>query len=345
MKQKTTILVLIILFFSACKKEPVIQIYKPDFEVFVLLPVEGLGDRSFVDITYEGVETAFIDFKFRVNYIVPKNLDEAKSWINALADLERTDGLNTLVIIAGNQYENSLKALNGHFGSHKILFINGSFDENEGLASVTYQTFAPSYIGGYLSAQLKPNCRAMVIAGFDAPFYKDFDQGFKQGVIDAGGSIHESAYISNDFSGFAMADSAYRLTEQLLSENDLIFALACGSNMGIINAARNYSEQRYVIGLDSDQSWMGLNVVTGSVISLIGDDIYNYIEAFSHGTFESGDFIRTMEDGATTFLINEIVMGDAGIPENLIQRSIQKEKEYLLNRDSFSKSSNFYNKK
>ncbi len=330
MKYKAYIILLIIFLSTACSKEIIVESFEPEFEVFVLLPVEGIGDRSFVDIVYEGVETAYLDYNFRVNYIIPDDLDEADRWIHALADLEGTNGLNTLVIIAGNQYEDSFKALNGQFGSHKILFINGRFEEMEGLASTTYITYAPSYIGGYLSAQLKPNCRAMVIAGFEAPFYVDFEQGFKQGVIDAGGSIHESAYISDDFSGFAMADSAYRLTETLLPENDLIFALACGSNMGIINAARNYAEQRYVIGLDSDQSWMGMNVVSGSVMTLLGIDIYDYIQAFSLGNFESGNFERTMEDGATSFLINEIVMGGGGIPESLIKTAIQKEKEYLL---------------
>jgi len=330
MKYKAYLIVLLIFLSTACSKEPIIDSYEPEFEVFVLLPAEGIGDRSFVDIVYEGVETAFVDFNFRVNYIVPEDIDEAESWINALADLEGTNGLNTLVIIAGNQYVDSFNSLNGNFASHKILFINGRFDEMEGLASMTYRTYASSYIGGYLSAQLKANCRAMVIAGFEAPFYVDFEEGFKQGVIDAGGSIHESAYISTDFSGFAMLDSAYRLTQKCLPENDLIFALACGSNMGIINAARNYSEQRYVIGLDSDQSWMGLNVVSGSVMTLLGIDIYDYIQAFSQGNFESGNFERTMEDGSSSFFINEIVMGGAGIPESLRQIAIQKEKEYLL---------------
>lgn len=331
MKQKTSLALLIILLLSACSKEPILNIFKPDFEVFVLLPAEGLGDRSFVDISYEGVERATFDFNFRVNYVIPEDLDEADIWIKNLPNLESREGLNTLVVIAGAQYAETLGTLNGNFGSHKVLFINGVFEDNEALAATTYRTYAPSYIGAYLSTKLKPNCRAMVIAGFDAPFYVDYKKGFKQGVIDAGGIYHESMYISEDYSGFAMADSAYRLTEQLLPENDLIFALAAGSNMGIINAARNYPEQRYVIGLDSDQSWMGLNVVTGSVISLIGDDIYNYIKAFSQGTFESGNFVRTMEDGATSFFINKIVMGEIEIPENLIQIAIDKEKQYYLN--------------
>jgi basic membrane protein A len=330
MKQKLKIvLLLFLLILTNCKKESDFEIFNPDFEVFVLLPAEGLGDRSFVDIVYEGVETALIDFNFKVDYIIPENLEKANEWIKNLPQLEGTSNLPTLVIIAGAQYVDYFKALKGDFGTHKVLFINGSFkdEEKEGLASITYHTYAPSYIGGYLSAQLKPGCRALVIEGFDAPFFSEYVMGFKQGVIDAGGIVNDPVFLSTDFSGFAMPDSAYRLTTNLLSENDLVFAMSAGSNLGIINAARDYTQQRYVIGIDSDQSWMGLSVVTGSVIMLLGLDIYEYIDQFSHGNFDSGNYIRTMEDGKTSFLINNLVLGGGGIPDELLKTAIEKEKQ------------------
>lgn len=330
MKQKFKIgLLLYLLIVTSCKKETDFEVFNPEFEVFVLLPAEGIGDRSFVDIVYEGVEEARLDFNFRVNYIIPENLEKANEWIQNLPHLEGTTDLPTLVIIAGAQYVDYFKALKGNFGTHKVLFINGSFEEEEGLASITYHTYAPSYIGGYLSAQLKPGCRALVIEGFDAPFFAEYVNGFKQGVTDAGGIVNDPVFLSTDFSGFAMPDSAYRLTTNLLSENDLVFAMSAGSNLGIINAARDFPEQRYVIGIDSDQSWMGLNVVTGSVIMKLGLDCYEYIEDFSTGNFKEGNFVRTIEDGKTSFLINKHVLGEIKVPESLIKQAIEKEMNYL----------------
>jgi basic membrane lipoprotein Med (substrate-binding protein (PBP1-ABC) superfamily) len=126
-----------------------------------------------------------------------------------------------------------------------------------------------------------------------------------------------------------MPDSAYQITKTLLATNDVVFALSTGSNSGIINAARNYTEQRYVVGVDTDQSWMGLNVVTGSVVKLFGADIYEYIELFSKGNFNDGHFIRSMEDGKTEFLMNDIVMGGMKIPQELIKIAVDKENQMI----------------
>jgi hypothetical protein len=49
--------------------------------------------------------------------------------------------------------------------------------------------------------------------------------GFAQGVTDAGGVVKEAVYISDGFSGFEIPDVAYTITNGLLAENDLIFAL------------------------------------------------------------------------------------------------------------------------
>uniref|UniRef100_UPI0032173D9F BMP family ABC transporter substrate-binding protein n=1 Tax=uncultured Draconibacterium sp. TaxID=1573823 RepID=UPI0032173D9F len=320
---------LVLLFVvSACTKKDEFDIFSPDFKVYVLLPSEGLGDRSFVDAIYEGVEAAKIDFKFSVDYIIPEDFSKGEVWINNIGD--GSIDKESLIIVAGAQYTQAIESHKAGFDNHKVLFLGGKAGEANGLASITYRTYGASYIGGYLSARLKPNCRAAVIAAFDAPFLKEYQQGFTQGVIDAGGTVNPPAFISDDFSGFEMPDSAYRLTNSLLPENDLIFAMATGSNLGIINAARNYEEQRYVIGIDADQSWMGFTVVTGSVIKLFGKDIYDYINQFSRGNFSEGVFERTMDDDKTTFLINPMVLGDIEIPKSLIETAIEKENEYHI---------------
>lgn len=321
---------LLAIFLTACNKDSTFDIFDPDFEVFVLLPSEGLGDRSFADVIYEGVETTSEDFNFSINYIIPESLMKGEEWISNIPQLKGDLNIPPLIIVAGSQFIAAVDRLSGDYGESKVLLLGGNTTEYEGLASVIYRTYAASYIGGYLSAQKITNCRAISIAGFDATFLTEYQQGFEQGVIDAGGTINETVFLSSGLSGFEIPDTAYILTNSLLPDNDLIFALSSGSNLGIINAARNFSEQRYVIGTDADQSWMGLTVVTGSVVKLFGLDIYNYIDEFSQGSFESGNFIRSMKDRESAFLINNLVLGNIEIPEDLLKTAI--EKENLLNQ-------------
>ena len=328
MKPVRLLSLLLAMLAAACSPDDE-GLFVPDFEVYALLPVEGLGDRSFNDVVYEGIETARKDFPFRIKYIIPDNLAAGEEWIARIPELKSTAALPILIIIAGNQYRNGVEKLEGQYGTCKILLLAVAASEHSGLASVTYRTFAPSYLGGYLSAGLVPNCRAIVVQAFDAPFLREFRDGFEQGVTDAGGLVNSPVYIANGFEGFSMSDSAYNLTRTLLPDNDLIYALGDGSNFGIINAARDYGEPRYVIGVDADQSWMGFSVVTGSVVILYGLEIYEYISGFSAGLFTPGHFTRTMADGKTSFLINKFVLGGITVPDTLISMAVEKEKVYI----------------
>jgi len=321
------ILLMLLLLLNSCQEEE-FELFTPNKVVNVLLPAEGLGDRSFIDVVYKGVEEATKDFDFRVNYIIPESLEMGEEWITNIPLLPGNPESSSLIIIAGGQFVNAINALNGNFGGHKVLLLAGTTEPHSGLASIVYRSYAPSYIGGYLSAKLVQGCRAIAIAGFDAPFLTEYQSGFKQGVLDAGGTVSHTQFLSSGFEGFDMSDSAYVLTESLLPDHDLIFALATGSNLGIINAARNYKQKRYVIGVDADQSWMGLTVVTGSVVTLFEKDIYEYISSYSEGMFKSGCFTMSMEDHKTEFLINKIVLGNAAIPQSLIDTAVKKEKEY-----------------
>lgn len=320
-------LMLFLLVFVSCRQD-VSDLFVPEFEVYVLLPSEGLGDRSFADVIYEGVEAAALEYNFKVNYIVPENQEAADKWIAGIPELAPSVKGSALIIIAGNQYADAVNQLEGVSFENKILLLAGVAKEMDNVASIVYRTYGASYIAGYLSAKLVDGCRAAVVEGFDASFLEEYNAGFTQGVIDAGGTVNPTAYVSSGFDGFEMPDSAYILASKLLASNDLLFALSAGSNFGIINAARNYSGQRYVIGVDADQSWMGLGVVTGSVIKLFGDDILEYIRQFSEGQFDAGSFYRSMKEGKTQFLMNPTVMGNITIPDDLIKKAIEKENLY-----------------
>lgn len=327
-KRLLYILSLLVLFYSCNSEEGIIE-FSPTFEVYALLPTEGVGDQSFVDIAYRGIESAKQDFNFIANYIIPNSLEEGEEWLVNIASLEKSINNDAFIIIVGTQYMAALDLLNGDYGSNKILFIGGEFNEYEGLAAINHHTYAPSYISSYISMQYCKQKQGVVVAALDADFLSEYIAGFNQGIIDAGGIANAPLYLSNDFSGFEMPDSAYRFTQKLLDENELIFALSAGSNFGIINAARDHDEQRYVVGVDSDQSWMGLSVVSGSVIKHLDLDIYEYIQNFAIGDFESGNITRTMEDYKTEFVINPLIIDNSIITQDIIDLAIEKEKAYL----------------
>lgn len=318
--------VILSLFLASCDKTGEIEPFNPVFEVYALFPSSGFGDRSYMDLVYEGIEEAALDQEFKINYVIPESTEDGIEWIAGIAELKPDYGDSALIIIAGRQFTQAVDSLNGNYGKHKVFMLDAGIMEQEGLAMHTFRAYAPSYLAGFLSASLIKNCRAVMIGPFDAPFLSENQLGFRQGVEDAGGTVSPTVFLSTGFEGFNMIDSAYRTALSLTGNHDLIYALASGSNIGIIDAVRNFPEKRYVVGIDSDQSWMGLKVVTGSVVCRIEEDIRDGISSFASGKFLSGHVIRSLEDGRSDFIINTRVLGTAPVPQSLIDTAIRKEK-------------------
>lgn len=308
---------------SACSQ---FEEFEPEFDVYVLLPAEGLGDRSFADRVYEGTEFAISNSTARVSYIIPESFDDAQNWIRDIPNLQTYTSKPALIIIAGAQFGSTIEEMNAQFDPHKVVFFGQSDVAHSSLAVLDFRTYAPSYIGGYLSAQLKPGARSVIIAGMDVDFLRDYEKGFTQGVIDAGGIIDDPVYLSTSLTGFEMPDSAYIITTALLDQYDLVFALSAGSNFGIINACRDYPEQRYAVGIDADQSWMGKTVVTGSVTKDFGTILQQYIDDFSKGLFNDGNFMENYDSGSTDFLTNPHLLNEKSKTQELINIAIEKER-------------------
>lgn len=318
---------ILLLFLISCDKTSDIEPFNPAFEVYALFPFSGFGDRSYMDRIYQGIEEAALDHEFKINYVVPETTEAGIKWIEGISQLRAEYGESALIIIAGNEYVQAVDSLDGNYGKHKVIMVTGGIREQDGLATYTYRTYAPSYLAGYLSASLVKNCRAAMIGPFDADFLLENQLGFRQGVEDAGGTVSPTVFLSTGYDGFNMIDSAYRTAASLLENHDLIYALSSGANIGIIDAVRNYPDKRYVVGLDSDQSWMGLKVVTGSVVFKREEDVREGIDNFAAGKFISGHFIRTLENTRCEFVTNPRIMGTAPIPQSLIDTAIRKEKE------------------
>lgn len=328
MIKRCLLILAVLLAVTACEDPR----FTPAFRVWVLFPAEGLGDRSFSDDIYAAVEQARLETPFSVSYIIPGSVSDGGAWLHDLVRTEEAIGEPGLIIIAGNQYTRAVDELNGETGRHALLLLEGLAQPAEQVASVFFHTYAPSWLAGFLSASLVEQCRASLIQGFDGEFMEEYRAGFIQGVEDAGGTFHETYSLADDFSGFEKQDSAFHLTRSILMHTDLIFGLASGANLGIVNAARNYSEPRFVAGVWSDQSWMGLQVVTGSVFNRFDHDISQYISEFAKGRFESGSFHRSMHDQAAVFRINPLVLPESSLTDELIDQALQKETAWLAEK-------------
>jgi len=161
--------------------------------------------------------------------------------------------------------------------------------------------------------QVSQKHSASVIGGMSIPTVDEFVRGFLAGVEYAGGTVTAVEYLSETEEGFTDPEKADEVATRLYESADVIFPVAGGSGQGVFAAAKK-AEGRYVIGVDSDQSWMGRGIVIGSVVKRLDSSVVEAVHEVDSGKFLPGTHILGMAEGSVDFLVNAVFadrVGDA----------------------------------
>jgi len=272
------------------------------FELYVLYPLAGLGDRSFSDNVYEGVVRSGLSVNFNKTEAMADDIDQAKEIYSAWIEDEAPEP--ELIIAVSSEFDVVVNQSPCDFNNRKLLFLDYELEPCEHTRNIIYKTYAPSFLAGVAAMEVSASKKASVLAGMDIDPVNEFVRGFIAGVEYAGGEVVETRYISETFEGFWSADIAKEMSDEMYETVDVIFPVAGGSNLGVFEAAKE-AEGRYTFGIDSDQSFWGVTVILGSVVKYLDRSVEEAIISFADSTFETGVFHMGMEDGKTGFVINE----------------------------------------
>jgi basic membrane protein A len=136
-------------------------------------------------------------------------------------------------------------------------------------------------------------------------------------------------YVGESFEGFGMPGRAGALTQELRAGNvDVILMIAGSSNTGIVDAARETGDI-YLIGEDTDQSYLAPALVAASVVKQIDAIVYHAVENEMHGRFTPGREVWTLENGGTGLFVSPRFEEYAGLAADWHERAIAAENDYL----------------
>jgi basic membrane protein A len=300
MLRKSNIL-LLLFFLVGCGKDS-----DPRLDVKVLSTVgAGVGDLSFVDEVFKGLNLASLQCDFYREVLEPETHEEAveefEDWLTQTQRLERV-----LIITIGSEYIDMVEERTCLFNGRKILHLDQNLADCDDLKSVTFRTYAASFLAGVAAMEVSDNKTAAALGGMDLPPVNEFMYGFQAGVEYAGGTITFFDYIAEDFSGFNDPDKAKQLAEQIYADADVIIPVAGGSSIGVIDAAKEYPEPRYTIGVDTDQSFLGIQVVIGSVTKNLMNATATTIIDLAHDEFLSDPVNIGMKEDGSDFVPNQV---------------------------------------
>lgn len=284
----------------------------------------GIGDRSFNDAVWKGLESAKADYNADISYIESKSADDYAPNLQACLDSEA----DVVVCVGFMMADACAKAIDANpdtkfigvdiYGLGKPNFI--------GIDAYMEQT---SFLAGYLAAGMSESKVLGTWTGFVGPVVLSFMDGFYMGAQEWA-KVHNTpvtvlGYDPKDMDNAANigswddTDKGRALSEtQMDNGADIIYGV-CGNVGAVAAAAMQERGYGYIFGMDQD--WTITNAqysdqILGSALKNMHVAVYEIMKNLAvNDTFDGGkDYILTLANGGTSLAPNPAI----DIPADLL---------------------------
>lgn len=248
--------------------------------VSMVYPFACLGDQSYCDLLAEGIKKAEVGLGIDVDEIE----SSPETWDT---DLRAAAKKSDLIITAGYQMGEPLQRVAPEFPNVSFAIIDSEVNLPN-VASFIYNVNEGSFLVGAIAALKTKTGKVGYIGGADVPLLHGFEAGYMAGVhaVNPNAEVFRE-YIADGPEGFAQPMVAEDIaTRQYESGVDIIYAVAAGSGLGVVEAAQTL--QRYVIWVDTNINATAPDIFLTSMIRRVGNSVYNIVNQFSNGNFTPG---------------------------------------------------------
>lgn len=332
------------LLLTSCTKEgDTIYLPNPDEEqpstaplVTVIYDVNGLGDRSYNDKIFRGIESAAKKHGFRTLQLVPDSYEQGLAYLETMfRQMENAqDTVRRLFIAPCQGYDEFIRKNNHRLERNPyadLLYLETS-TPLEGKGSTFYiDYYGAMYMGGHLCQHYYSlNVILLVLANPYTQWVVEAGEGFVDGfnsTTSEDEKILKIRYLSNEpGGGFHLADTtALRIYQEAkVNETDNVCVVPiCG---GAMNAfIRILPKFSYYVGVDDYVFSPMINNYI-NVIKNIDTVMEYYIDQWADATLPKH---RTfgLRDGATDIYASEFTYMSREDHQELRQEAIRKEEE------------------
>lgn len=261
-----------------------------NLKVGLVLSTGGLGDKSFNDSAYRGLEMAKKDLGIDFKYVEPKNSLEDEEFLREYAEA----GYD-FIIGVGFPMRDAIENVARDYPELKFAMIDNTTSE-ENVKNLLFRESEGSFLMGALAAMMSKNGVIGFVGGIDIPLINKFKDGYEEGAKYINPEIKVlSAYIGGT-SAFSDPLKANEMaTMQIKQGADVLYHAAGGSGLGVLEAAKDNGI--YAIGVDSDQDDFVKGTVLTSMMKNVDIAVYNTVQSILNNEFTGGDFYYGLEEG------------------------------------------------
>ncbi len=342
MKKGWTILIVMLaltVLFAGCQKEEEAKEVAPAAEeeaapavvASMATDVGGLGDKSFNDGAYAGLEKAEAELGAEINVIESKQQTDYIPNLTGLAE----DG-SDIVFAVGFLMEQAVKEAAANMPDTYFAGIDIGTAEGdpENFQGILYKEEQAGYLAGVVagmmtkeyagnSEKLNDENVVGVVLGMFIPPVERYEVGFIQGIESVNPDCKILSVTSGSFTDQAKGkEAAVAMIEQ---GADIIFHAAGLTGLGAMQAAKE--EGVLAIGVDVDQNAVAPDTVLTSAEKKIPQTVFLAVKSVVDGNFEGGTRVYGLAEDAVG--ISEFHSLDSIVPQE-VKDTIEQAKKDIL---------------
>lgn len=237
---------------------------KEEYKIGILLSDAGLGDESFNDSAFKGLEKARDELGILFDYKeAPDGNYEEK--------LEELVSENYNVIIGlGFSVQEALEKTAKQHPDQQFILIDAQ-SEVENIISITFKEQEGSFLLGMVAAMTSKTGKIGFIGGADVPVIHHFENGFIEGAKYYNPNIE----IMSEYAGsFDDTEAGAAIAERYIKNKvDFIYHAAGFTGFGAIKKAEEMGV--YAAGVDIDQFYIAEKTVITSMLKNVDQAVYN----------------------------------------------------------------------
>ncbi|MFD2637368.1 BMP family lipoprotein [Piscibacillus salipiscarius] len=281
MKQFLVIVLIgIAIVMSGCSED---NSQKTDKEISAGLVVteSGLGDDSFSDSAFQGLEQARDELGVTFDYREPFEGD----FVAQMEELITQDH----DVIMGLSYnaQAAMEQLAEEYPEQQFVLIDAVSDKDN-VTSITFKEDEGSYLIGLIAGMRTKSNVVGFIGGERIEVVKKFERGFKEGVQ----AVNKDAEVLVEYAETFDDDAlGAKLTREMVNKDaDYVFHAAGFTGVGTLKEAEK--QGIYAFGVDSDQYFVAEDAVVTSMMKNVNIALYDIMKRLVNDEQLTGEHIE-----------------------------------------------------
>lgn len=274
-------------------------------KIGLVFDVGGLGDKSFNDSAYRGLQKAEKELGVQVQYI---EIGDGSDRDGALR--QRAAKGDDLVIGVGFIFSDDITKMAKEFPKVKFACVDYSLPAGmdkapDNVVGLRFREHEGSFLVGAIAGRVTKSKKLGFVGGMKTPLIRKFELGYIAGVKQTCPDCNVfSGYAGTEPKAFSDPTKGKELAlVQYGRGADIIFHASGKTGDGVFSAAEE--AKKLAIGVDSDQHDVAPCCVLTSMIKNVDVSVYETIKSVVEKRFKSGDLEFGLSDKGVSFVYND----------------------------------------